>query len=136
MNRFDRINAEDEDKPAAKPPKKLLPKVPVKPTPVPVPKPIEDFEERVEAEGYMSKLPWPSGPVRGRGSQKTMEQRNAYREDSGRLHAEFKRDLFAYFHVTQHRNVERAFEIAWSRGHADGHGAVMFAFAELVDLLD
>lgn len=63
------------------------------------------------------------------------EHRRQYNEESFRLHEEFKSDLYAEFGVSDHPKRDRAFEIAWDHGHANGLRDVYDCFEDLVALL-
>jgi hypothetical protein len=52
-----------------------------------------------------------------------------------RLEAEFKRDLLAYYEVTDSPKADKAFAIAWDIGHASGYSDIAHTFADLVELI-
>jgi hypothetical protein len=51
------------------------------------------------------------------------------------LEAEFKADLFDEHGVTGHPKANRAFDLAWDRGHSAGYQEVANYFDDLADLL-
>lgn len=59
-----------------------------------------------------------------------------YDKLSGREGLEtFKRDLFEDFEVSNNSRKDRAFELAWDRGHSCGYTEVYNCFADLVGLI-
>ncbi len=62
------------------------------------------------------------------------DELEAYRRDSARLMTQFKQDLFDEFDVGGHK-AEKAYELAWERGHSSGFYAVYDEFEELIDLI-
>lgn len=59
-----------------------------------------------------------------------------FKKASYHLEQEFKQDLFDEFGVTaDNPKVEKAFALAWERGHSDGFRAVVDEFSELVELI-
>ena len=120
MNRFDRILGTPKNTKVPK--NRKVPKADV---------PTKSFDEKLSEGYYTTKLPY-AGPRNGPNWKET---RAAYHADQGRLDAEFKRDLFAYYGVTGHPKAERAFEIAWGHGHSAGYSEVDIYFSELAELL-
>jgi len=49
---------------------------------------------------------------------------------------QFKTDALAFVGLTNHPKAEKAFEIAWEHGHAEGYGNVLCWLEELADLLE
>lgn len=47
----------------------------------------------------------------------------------------FKTDLFKEFGVTDNPKREKAFSIAWERGHASGYYEVELCFMNIVELI-
>lgn len=66
---------------------------------------------------------------------KLKESHKLYNEETARLHAQFKDDLFEYYGVTEHYKADLVFEKAWSAGHADGYDSVVNWFGDLVELI-
>lgn len=64
------------------------------------------------------------------------EDRKGYMNESMQHRKEFEDDLLDEYGVTNHPKARRAFELAWSYGHADGYQAVVDYFDEIVDLLE
>jgi hypothetical protein len=80
--------------------------------------------ENIEAGKYNSEIEY------------TTETRKAWREDTHRLHHEvFKNDLFIEHGVTENPKANKAFEMAWDRGHSSGLEEVAREFEEIVELI-
>lgn len=78
---------------------------------------VEGFVvERVEAPGYQ-------------------EARQKYHEDQGRLHEEFRQDLFDAHGVVGHPKADKVYSYAYDRGHAHGYQEVALIFGDLVELI-
>lgn len=61
----------------------------------------------------------------------------AYNKEKTRLEKLFKEALFLYYKLNPERpKVQKAFDIAWGRGHGSGYYEVAAEFSALVDLLD
>jgi len=48
---------------------------------------------------------------------------------------EFKNDMFEYFGVSDNPNADKAYSIAYERGHSDGFSEIYGNFSDLVDLI-
>ena len=48
----------------------------------------------------------------------------------------FKKDALTYCGLINHPKAERAFEMAWERGHSSGYAEVVHELEELADLLE
>ena len=80
---------------------------------------------------YENHLPYPTGP---RTPERIAGQR-AYNEETRRLTDLFKADLIEEYGMTGHPRANRAFDIAWERGHSSGYSEVAIYFGELAELL-
>jgi hypothetical protein len=69
-------------------------------------------------------------------NKKYAEAKHRYHEEEGRLYNLFKDALFYEFKVEHNDKKEKAFSIAWSRGHADGLYEVYQQFSSLSELLE
>ena len=58
-----------------------------------------------------------------------------YGEETHKLHEEFVNDLFENFNVTDNPKRQKAFDLAWEKGHANGLEEVYNEFYDLVDLI-
>jgi hypothetical protein len=54
-----------------------------------------------------------------------------YKEDMG----QFGTDLINAFKLTDHPKAEKAYIMAWNKGHANGLYEVLLVFSELTELL-
>jgi hypothetical protein len=61
--------------------------------------------------------------------------RKAWHEEEGRLYNLFKEGLFYTFEIEHNEKAEKAFSIAWDRGHANGYYEVYQEFQDLAELL-
>ena len=61
--------------------------------------------------------------------------RKAYYDDQNELIAEFVRDLFEEFEVHHNPKAQKAYGMAYERGHSGGLEEVYNEFADLVDLI-
>jgi hypothetical protein len=59
-----------------------------------------------------------------------------YGEETHKLHEEFVNDLFENFNVTDNPKKDKAFELAWEKGHANGLEEVYNEFYDLVELIE
>lgn len=59
--------------------------------------------------------------------------RNAYGEESARLDEEFKKDALEEAGITGNPKADKAYSLAWDRGHSCGYSEV---FNELLDLAE
>ena len=62
-------------------------------------------------------------------------QRKEYNDESAKLHEEFVNDLFENFNVTDNSKRQKAFDLAWEKGHANGLEEVYNEFYDLVELI-
>ena len=62
-------------------------------------------------------------------------QRKAHQDEEARLMARFQVDALADVGLTHHPKAKKAFELAWSHGHASGLREVYDHLVELADLL-
>jgi len=123
LNRFERILGAPKNTKVVKNRKVRIDK------PVPV-EPKKPFEDKLRDNDYDSKLPWPEAKDPDR-----QAKREAYNADEARLLREFKADMFEDCGVTGHPKADKAFDIAWSHGHASGLYDVYCYFSELAELL-
>ena len=63
------------------------------------------------------------------------EHRKLFDDESGRLHQEFKEDLFTEFGMSKHPKREKIFNYAWEEGHACGLEDVYGVFSDIVELI-
>lgn len=89
------------------------------------------YEEKLR-DNYYSIIPMPYPSAN---DPEALQKRAIYQKETARLHAEFKRDMFAHYEVTDHPKVEIAYRIAWDHGHSAGYAEVDSYFAELVEIL-
>lgn len=68
-------------------------------------------------------------------AQKFAEAQHRYQQEEGRLYNLFKETLFYEFKVENAPKAEKAFSIAWDRGHASGFYDVYLNFQNLVELI-
>lgn len=61
--------------------------------------------------------------------------RQDYLAEDGRIHDEFRKSLFETFDVVDNPKRDKAFAIAWEKGHSNGYSEVANEFADLVDLI-
>ena len=59
-----------------------------------------------------------------------------YGEETHKLHEEFVNDLFENFNVTNNPKRQKAFDLAWEKGHANGLEEVYNEFYDLVELIE
>ncbi len=74
---------------------------------------------------YQNKLPYPCDTA----------SRNAYREESARLISLFRSDAIAFTGLAGHPRADKAFSLAWERGHANGFSEVFSELQDLAELL-
>jgi 3-hydroxyacyl-CoA dehydrogenase len=58
-----------------------------------------------------------------------------YTYEKHKLHEEFVNDLFENFNVTNNPKKQKAFDLAWEKGHANGLEEVYNEFYDLVELI-
>lgn len=63
------------------------------------------------------------------------QNRTAWRDENNRLTELFKNDLFQEFGVQNNPKREKAWLIAWDKGHAMGFSEVYSEFSDLVELI-
>jgi hypothetical protein len=83
---------------------------------------------------YKNLLPW--GTFNSNVSDE--ERRNmkeAYRLEDDRLFEIFKKDAIKEVGLENHPAAEKAFQLAWERGHSCGYAEVFIYLEELADLL-
>jgi len=70
-------------------------------------------------------------------NNETKTIRIAYREDVAQLEKEFKVDLFNYYGVANiaEQKLDKAYAIAYKKGHAYGYNEIANEFSDLVDLI-
>jgi hypothetical protein len=59
-----------------------------------------------------------------------------YTEEKHKLYEEFVNDLFENFNVTDNPKRQKAFDLAWEKGHANGLEEVYNEFYDLVELIE
>lgn len=82
--------------------------------------------DKINAGVYKSKLPY---------DHLDRAVRQAWIDDSRRLDAQFKLDLFDEHEVSENPKREKAFEIAWDQGHSAGLSEVASYFSDIVELI-
>lgn len=63
------------------------------------------------------------------------EAKNKYSEEHSKLQIEFKLALFEEYNVSDNPKREKAFSIAWEKGHSNGLNEVESEFSDLVELI-
>ncbi len=63
------------------------------------------------------------------------EHKKQYGEEIHKLHEEFVNDLFENFNVMNNPKKDKAFALAWEKGHANGLEEVYNEFYDLVELI-
>ena len=58
-----------------------------------------------------------------------------YTDEKHKLHEEFVNDLFENFNVTDNPKRQKAFDLAWEKGHSNGLEEVYNEFYDLVELI-
>jgi len=58
-----------------------------------------------------------------------------YRKEQARLAKEFREDALEYVGLTGHLKADKAFELAWDKGHSSGLYEVLTNLEELAELL-
>jgi len=82
-----------------------------------------DIREKIETGAYVPTTAY------------TPETRQAYREETSRLEAQFKADLLAELGITKHPKADALYRMAWDRGHSCGFSEVVSEAEELAELL-
>jgi hypothetical protein len=59
---------------------------------------------------------------------------NHYYEEQEKLKNEFREDLIAEYHMTNHPKANKIFDKAWELGHSKGHEEVEYYFQDLTEL--
>jgi len=59
-----------------------------------------------------------------------------YTDEKNKLHEEFVNDLFENFNVMNNPKKDKAFALAWERGHSNGLEEVYNEFYDLVELIE
>ena len=62
-------------------------------------------------------------------------KRQKYREEEYKIDQEFKQALFVEYGVQNHPKREKAFAMAWDRGHSSGYNDVELEFVDLAELM-
>ena len=91
---------------------------------------ITEMQGKVYSRRYESTLAWPQGA-----SAKAHNRRDVCRADQLRLNELFKADLLLEFGLTGTVG-DKAYEMAWDRGHSSGLLEVLGEFADLAALLE
>jgi flagellar biosynthesis/type III secretory pathway protein FliH len=61
---------------------------------------------------------------------------NHYYEEQEKLKNEFREDLIAEYHMTNHPKANKIFDKAWELGHSKGYEEVEYYFQDLTELFD
>jgi hypothetical protein len=88
--------------------------------------------DRINIGVYKNTKPYPSTSLKTEYGDRL---RKEYREEEGKLNAEFKRDLFEYFGVLDNPKRDKCFELAWAMGHSSGYSEIAIYFQDLVELI-
>ena len=59
---------------------------------------------------------------------------NHYYEEQDKLKNQFREDLIAEYHMTNHPKANKIFDKAWELGHSKGHEEVEYYFCDFVEL--
>jgi hypothetical protein len=59
---------------------------------------------------------------------------NHYYEEQDKLKNQFREDLIAEYHMTNHPKANKIFDKAWELGHSKGHEEVEYYFQDLTEL--
>jgi hypothetical protein len=59
---------------------------------------------------------------------------NHYYEEQDKLKNQFRKDLIAEYHMTDHPKANKIFDKAWELGHSKGHEEVEYYFCDFVEL--
>jgi hypothetical protein len=95
--------------------------------PIEDPKRIEEIEDMAGKKNRAEALENYKNEIRAK--------RQKYHEEQSKIDNEFKLALFKDYSVEKHPAREKAFSMAWSRGHAEGYGSIEYEFSELVELI-
>jgi hypothetical protein len=57
-----------------------------------------------------------------------------YYEEQDKLKNQFREDLIAEYHMTNHPKANKIFDKAWELGHSKGHEEVEYYFQDLTEL--
>jgi hypothetical protein len=79
--------------------------------------------QRVQDDEFKSKIPY------------SKENREKWKEDERRLRDEFKKAALDETCLAGHPKAQKAWEMAWDRGHASGYCEVLSELEELANLL-
>lgn len=90
-----------------------------------------DIRTNIKNGVYNSQEPYPSGLS----GLERMEALNAYHTSQRLGLTLFKADALEEVGLTNHPKADKAYELAWSRGHSSGFAEVLFELEELADLL-
>jgi hypothetical protein len=82
----------------------------------------------MDFEKYKQHCPFPA-------AEKFQETLLAYLKERAQLDDLFKIDALAEVGLAKHPKAERAFKMAWTRGHRQGYSAVLEELQELATLL-
>jgi hypothetical protein len=82
----------------------------------------------MDFSAYKSTLPYVS-------KSKDPAAWKAYQEERARLDAQFRADALAEVGLTGHPKADKAFAMAYERGHSSGHSEVLYYLDDLADLL-
>lgn len=85
-------------------------------------------EEKLKDKDYDNKLPY-------RLRSKDLAAWEAYHDESNKLYDLFKHDSLTETGLINHPKAEKAFAMAWERGHANGLYEVWYELRELAELL-
>lgn len=89
-------------------------------------KPLSEFDAAVDVAPHVEKV---------LDKTKYNEAQAAYYENEAKMHALFKKDLFDEYGVSDAPKREKAFSIAWDRGHSGGFPDVASCFSSLAELI-
>ncbi len=89
---------------------------------------------RVARRDYVNKLPYPL-MADYKDYDTWLVDHSTYSKENVRLREQFCADLIEEAGVIGHPKANKAFDMAWDRGHASGYHEVEYEFAEIAELL-
>ena len=87
----------------------------------------QSMRDKINLGFYNHKLPYPNTNYR--------DLKTAYWAEEKALNDLFKVDALEETKLTKHPKAEKAYQIAWDRGHASGYYEVFMYLEELAELL-
>lgn len=87
--------------------------------------------EAIRAGEFENKLPYGTRTKSGIND----DERVAFHKEDNRLEEEFKTRALKQFGLFGHPKAEKAFAMAWDRGHSAGFNSVAIELSELAEIL-